>query len=136
MCLECCEVSLERRKTISQNKVILFSAGYSLFGFDKPAIIKGDLEVFCQSRPNVYFEFSSVFIRYCGASDNLFKIEKSGNNTVLLDLVRLRYICLCLRNCNCRIQCMVFALGILFLSNTAITALLQPVICVGIKNSV
>lgn len=72
--MECCVASLKRRKTISQNNVIVFSAGYSLFGFDKLAVIKGDLEVFRQSRPNVYFEFSSVFLRYCGASDDLFRI--------------------------------------------------------------
>lgn len=44
--MECCEVSLRRKKIISQNKVILFLMGYSFFGFDKLAVLKGDLEVF------------------------------------------------------------------------------------------
>lgn len=55
---------VKKKNSCSKRKVPSFSAGYSLFAFDPLSGIKGDLEVFHQSRSTVCFDFSSVFLKY------------------------------------------------------------------------
>lgn len=57
--MEYWEVSLKRKSSGSKCKVISSLSGYSLFGFDTPCSI-----IAYQSRFAVYFDFSSVSLRF------------------------------------------------------------------------